>query len=127
MIALARSALSGRATRWSNCASGCRKIEPCWEKSSLPERPCLTAAGRQIRFDFILHRQKPAVGMTQEHQSHNRQKVFVAGIIRVGAQRIRRTPKPLFNRFDMFQLCHTHSVRVFLWYQGSSRRVYEIA
>jgi hypothetical protein len=45
--------------------------------------------------------------MAQKNQSHDRQEIFVAGVVGVGPQGVRRTPEPFFNGFDVFKLGQT--------------------
>jgi len=51
-----------------------------------------------------LDREIPAIGMTQEHQTHDRQEIFVAGVVGTGPQQISRPPESFFYYFYMFML-----------------------
>jgi hypothetical protein len=42
--------------------------------------------------------------MAQEHQAHDGQEVFVAGVVGVGAQVIGGTPEAFFDSFNVFEL-----------------------
>ena len=72
----------------------------------LGQRPGFAAATRQRRLDFRFHREVAAVGMPQEHQAHDRQEVFITGVVGVGAQIIGSAPEACFNGFDVFELRH---------------------
>lgn len=75
----------------------------------LGQWPGLAAPCRQARLDGVLDAQIPAVGVAQEDQAHDRQEVFVAGVVGVGPQGVRRAPEPLFNGFDVFKLGHAQA------------------
>ena len=47
--------------------------------------------------------------MPQKNQPHDRQEIFVAGIVGIGPQGIRRAPEPLFNGFE----CSSWAMRGF--------------
>lgn len=64
----------------------------------LGQWPGPAASGGQVCFDGVLDREIPAVGMVQEDQAHDRQKIFVAGVAGVGPAE-----------------CPPHSRAVFLW------------
>ncbi len=72
----------------------------------LGQRSGLAAPGGQARFDGVLDAQIPAVGMAQEDQAHDRQKIFVARVVGVRPQCVCRAPETLFNSFNVFQLGH---------------------
>ena len=44
--------------------------------------------------------------MAQKHQTHDRQEVFVAGVIGIGAQVISGTSEAFFDGFNVFELWH---------------------
>ncbi|MFA6372508.1 MAG: hypothetical protein WCW68_07780 [Methanothrix sp.] len=57
-----------------------------------------------IDIDRFFNRQKSAVGVPQEDQPHDRHKVLVAGVVRVGTQGVRSFPEAFFDGFNLFQL-----------------------
>ena len=66
----------------------------------------LAATPGKACLDRVLDRQETAVGMAQEDQPHDGHEVFVAGVVGIGAQGIRRGPEAFFYGFDVFQLGH---------------------
>jgi len=52
--------------------------------------------------DIIQHGKIAAVGVPQENKSHNRQEVFITGVVGIGAQIVRTAPEPFFNGFYIF-------------------------
>ena len=70
------------------------------------ERPRPAAARRQARRDLVPDGQVAAVGVAQEHQPHDWQEVLVAGVLRVGAQRVGRAPEAPFDGVDVLELRH---------------------
>ena len=64
----------------------------CWEKSSLVSGAFLAASSWQVCLDVIFYRKVATVGVTQKDQAHHGQEVFIAGMVRVCPQRIRRSP-----------------------------------
>jgi hypothetical protein len=101
MMALARSALSGRATRWSNWASGLQIDGALLGEVRLGQRPGLAAAGGQAGDDGVLHRLEAAVGVAQKDQAHDGQEILVAGVVGVGAQGVGCGPEPALDGFDV--------------------------
>ena len=73
-------------------------------KILLGRRTPLAHAGGQTGRYLVFDGQIATVGVAQEDQSHDRQKIFVAGVVGVGAQRIRRGPETPFNRVNVFEL-----------------------
>jgi len=49
-----------------------------------------------VNGQWPLDREIPAIGMTQEHQTHYRQEIFVAGVIGTGPQQISRPSESFF-------------------------------
>ena len=68
--------------------------------------PLDSAARGQGGRDLVLHGQVAAVGVAQEHQTHHRQEVLVAGVVGVGAQGVGCFPEALLDGFDVFELGH---------------------
>ena len=70
----------------------------------------------RLGLDPGLDRQKAAVGVAQEDQAHDGQEVLVAGVVGVGAQGVRRTPKAIFDGFDMFELGHAAFFSLYVFF-----------
>ena len=70
------------------------------------DRPPAAPARRQARLDLVPHGEIAAVGVAQEDEAHDRQEVLVAGVLRVGAQRVGRAPQAPFDGVDVFELGH---------------------
>ena len=68
----------------------------------LGQGPGHAAPAGQAGDDLILDRRKTAVGMAQEDQPHDRQEVFVAGVLGVGPQGVGRAPEAHLDGFEMF-------------------------
>jgi hypothetical protein len=61
----------------------------------------------QIGLDISFDGEIPVVGVPEEDQAHDRQEIFIAGVVGIGPQGIRGTPKSALNCLDMLQLPHT--------------------
>ena len=72
--------------------------------------PPLTTTGGKASLNARLDGQIAAIGVTQENQAHDRQEVFVAGVVGTGAERVRRAPEASFNGFNVFELRHIYPV-----------------
>ena len=87
---------------------GPQKDGALFGKVLLGQRPGFSTPAGQGRFDLRFNQKIPAVGMTQKHQPHDRQEVFITGIVGIGPQSIRSVPQPLFNCLDMFKLSQNY-------------------
>ncbi len=68
----------------------------------LGQCPGHAAPKGQAGDDLVPDRQTAAVGMAQEDQAHDRQELFVAGVVGVGAQGVCGAPEALFDGFEVF-------------------------
>jgi len=72
----------------------------------LGQCPRLAAATGQLGLDLFLYCQVAAIGVAQEHQAHDGQAVFVAGVVGIGAQIIGGAPEAFFDGFNVLELRH---------------------